>query len=62
MPARLGMSGCPGDYESKPLLGPRLALKICRRPRCYCCSLTVASQVVIAVMLKRTAASSNEQK
>src|SRR5208282_732402 len=32
MPARLGMSGCLGDYEGKLPLPPRLALKICRRP------------------------------
>ncbi len=43
-------------------LPPGLARKICRRPRCYCCSLIVLSQVVIAVWLTRINASSKEQK
>jgi len=43
-------------------LPPRQALKICCRPRCYCCSLTVLSQVVIGAKLTRINASSNEQK
>lgn len=44
----------------KRRLGPALAPKIWRRAQRYgyCCGLTVPSQVVIAVMLKRTTPSS----
>ncbi len=43
-------------------LRPRLVRKICRRPRRYCCGVTVPSQVVSAVVLTRITASSSEQK
>jgi hypothetical protein len=44
------------------LLGPRLVPRIFRRPKRYCCGVLLLSQVVIAAILKRTTASSDEQK
>ena len=43
-------------------LGPRLVLETFRRPLRYCSGVTVPSQVVIAVRLKRITPSSKEQK
>jgi hypothetical protein len=64
MLARLGVSGCAGGYEGKAQAGTSAGPKIWRRAHryCYCCGLTVPLQVAIAVMLKRTTASSYEQK
>ncbi len=62
MLARLGVTGCPGGYEGKPPCLIRRVQKIFRCTPRYGSGLTVASQDVIVVMLKRTTASANEQK
>jgi hypothetical protein len=62
---------CSGDWaclsarmvtKVNRLLGPRLVLETFRRLLRYCNGVTVPSQVVIAVALKRITPSSKEQK
>jgi hypothetical protein len=62
MVARLRASHCAISYEGKPDAGTRPVLKIFRCPKRYGCGAVLLSQVVIAAMLKRTTASSYEQK
>ena len=62
MPARLGVSSCPGGYEGKTVCWDEAGLPPFRRPLRYGSGVIVLSQVVIAVMLKRITPGSSEQK
>ena len=52
----------PRGYESKTGCRDQADPRIFRRPKRYCCGALPLSQVAIADMLKRTTASSYEQK
>ena len=56
------VSGCRAVTKVKRAAGTKAGPRIFRRPKRYCCGALPLSQVAIADMLKRTTASSYEQK
>jgi len=61
-PRNWGCLAAPAVTKVKPAAGTRLVPLTFRRPLRYGSGVTVPSQVVIAVMLKRITPGSSEQK